>query len=47
MRTCGELRHEIRAIHPSVLEDSSEDEDGEGGGEGEDGEDDEEEEDES
>src|SRR5271154_7626300 len=30
MRTCGELRNEIRAIHPSVLEDSSEDEDGEG-----------------
>ena len=29
MRTCGELRNEIRAIHPSVLEDSSEDEDGE------------------
>jgi hypothetical protein len=27
MRTCGELRNEIRAIHPSVLEDSSEDED--------------------
>src|SRR5277367_4074956 len=30
MCTCGELRNEIRAIHPSVLEDSSEDEDGEG-----------------
>jgi hypothetical protein len=27
MRTCGELRNEIRTIHPSVLEDSSEDED--------------------
>jgi hypothetical protein len=21
MRTCGELKNEIRAIHPSVLED--------------------------
>jgi hypothetical protein len=30
MRTCGELRNEIRAIHLSILEDSSEDEDGAG-----------------
>ena len=30
MRTCGELRNKIRAIHLSILEDSSEDEDGEG-----------------
>jgi hypothetical protein len=30
MRTCGELRNEIRVIHLSILEDSSEDEDGEG-----------------
>jgi Vitamin-D-receptor interacting Mediator subunit 4 len=30
IRTCGELRNEIGAIHPSILEDSSEDEDGEG-----------------
>jgi hypothetical protein len=30
IRTCGELRNEIGAIHPSILEDSSEDEEGEG-----------------
>jgi hypothetical protein len=30
MRTCGELRNETRVIHLSILEDSSEDEDGEG-----------------
>jgi hypothetical protein len=30
VRTCGELRSEIGAIHPSILDDSSEDEDGEG-----------------
>jgi hypothetical protein len=30
VRTCGELRNEIGEIHPSILDDSSEDEDGEG-----------------
>ena len=31
IRTCGELRSEIGEIHPSILDDTSEDEDGEGG----------------
>src|SRR5436190_15632172 len=32
IRTCNELRSEIGAIHPSILDDSSDDEDGDGEG---------------